>query len=870
MNNLYKFILTLLLTFTIPILLYSQIHVKETSTGNGSGANWNNAISYENLTNNINSITNRNTNISIKLYQGNFSARNVIDFRGFFKVEITGGYIYEIDPETGGWLERTGNETTSVINGQNATKLFKFENNLEVTLKNFTSKNANSTSLTEKGSSASFINSPNLTLNLENIIFAENNLSNTSSVYINNINEIKTDFVQFNDNRAINNSTNNGSAFYIENVNKVTLENTTFKNNSSSSNGAALYLKNLDNVKIEQIVGNNTSSTDVYNFENNISLENGGAIYNNNSNLTLTAIYFKENESRKNGGAIYSTPNSKNYLNRIHFIGNKAIIGGAIYNESNSDFKIISSLFYNNRASNYAGAIYNKKNLLITNATIVNNSNSAIVYAQNSKNIIYNSIFYLNGRTGNLNKDISSEILNDNSATNDIQNNIVEDYSTANNIRGNPKFVNDNSDFTLQISSPAFNTGSERLFQQIAGGATSLFHDIDKRNRNYGLSVDMGAYELTFDINTLFPDCPNIISPYDNEENVILKPSLKWEKINNANQYNLIIQEDNQSDPTIQTDVLDNSTPGNNTITFSQIINDLTPNTWYNVKIHPENTLIGMKRETCPVFRFKTMDVPTIPNCTTATLPANGESNVSLNPTIKWNKIANATSYQLIIGTSQNGNDILEINLGKVDTYTISTSLSYNMTYYVRVIAINNIGPAISCSNISFTTLLPPDPCEKVKLSLKITKNEVTVNVTNANQPIQYKIDNGQWTTSNTFTDVSKGLHKIEIQTAEGCIKEILFEIPNFNNFISPNNDGKNDEIDFSFLKLKENSSVLIVDRFGKTIFKDNGENNFIWKGKQANGMNFPTDTYWYYLEWNELNSETKNKLQGWILLKNK
>ena len=348
-------------------------------------------MSYVNMVNQVNSTTNRNSNILIKLYQGNYLATNAIDFRGFFKVEITGGYIYEIDPETGGWLERSGDETTSVVDGQNTTKLFKFENNLEVTLKNFTSRNANPTSPTEKGSLISFINSPNLKLKFEHIVFNNNNLSNTSAVYIDNIQSFETDFTQFNNNRATNNSPNNGSALFIINTRTVKINNTTFKDNYSSSKGAALYLKDLDDVKMEQFFGNNTNTEYVYNFENNVSLENGGAIYNDNSNLSLTAIYFKNNESRKNGGAIYSTVNSKNELSRIHFEENKAQIGGAIYNESNNDYKIQSSLFNRNVATNYAGGIYNKKQLLITNATFVNNSNSAIVYATNSRNTIYNT-----------------------------------------------------------------------------------------------------------------------------------------------------------------------------------------------------------------------------------------------------------------------------------------------------------------------------------------------------------------------------------------------------------------------------------------------------------------------------------------------
>ena len=875
MNNLYKFILTLFLT--LPVLIFGQFHIKETSTGNGSGANWDNAMSYVNMVNQVNSTTNRNSNILIKLYQGNYLATNAIDFRGFFKVEITGGYIYEIDPETGGWLERSGDETTSVVDGQNTTKLFKFENNLEVTLKNFTSRNANPTSPTEKGSLISFINSPNLKLKFEHIVFNNNNLSNTSAVYIDNIQSFETDFTQFNNNRATNNSPNNGSALFIINTRTVKINNTTFKDNYSSSKGAALYLKDLDDVKMEQFFGNNTNTEYVYNFENNVSLENGGAIYNDNSNLSLTAIYFKNNESRKNGGAIYSTVNSKNELSRIHFEENKAQIGGAIYNESNNDYRIQSSLFNRNVATNYAGGIYNKKQLLITNATFVNNSNSAIVYATNSRNTIYNSIFYLNqGNAGSLKKDLSSEIQNDQSATNDIQYNIVEEYSTANhNIIADPLFVDNNNNFTLKITnnnsmmqvlSPAFNAGKEELFSNITGNATTGSFDLDKRNRNYGNSLDLGAYELTFDSNFLFPVCPFIVTPYDNEENVALRPNISWNNINNANQYQLIVQEQGSADPTINLPVL--ATTINNT-NFNNYTTDLKPNTFYNVKIHPENTLIGVKLETCPVFKFKTMDIPTIPSCTTAIIPVNGEQGVSLTPTIKWNKISNATSYQLIIGTSQDGNDILDRNVGNVDSFTLST-LTHNTTYFVKIIAINAVGPAVSCASTTFTTLLPPDPCVQVKVSVNVSKKDVTVNVVNGQKPYEYRINEGVWQTTNLFPDVAIGRHTIEIKTAEGCQKSVIFEIPSFYNLISPNNDGKNDELDFSFLKFKQNASVLIVDRFGKTVFKDNGENNFIWKGKQANGMALPTNTYWYFLEWNEQNSETKNRLQGWVLLKNK
>ncbi|WP_353164967.1 T9SS type B sorting domain-containing protein [Empedobacter brevis] len=88
--------------------------------------------------------------------------------------------------------------------------------------------------------------------------------------------------------------------------------------------------------------------------------------------------------------------------------------------------------------------------------------------------------------------------------------------------------------------------------------------------------------------------------------------------------------------------------------------------------------------------------------------------------------------------------------------------------------------------------------------------------------------------------------------------------------YVSPNGDGKNDLLDFSFLSTKENPKLLIVDRFGKAVFKDYGESNFIWNGKHPIGSALPSTTYWYRLEWKEANAENTTSLQGAILLKSK
>ena len=85
----------------------------------------------------------------------------------------------------------------------------------------------------------------------------------------------------------------------------------------------------------------------------------------------------------------------------------------------------------------------------------------------------------------------------------------------------------------------------------------------------------------------------------------------------------------------------------------------------------------------------------------------------------------------------------------------------------------------------------------------------------------------------------------------------------------SPNGDGKNDVLDMSLLKYKENVTFQIVDRQGKKLFEGDTKNNYIWDGKQ-NGKVLPTSSYWYIMQWQDFVDSPPVKYTGWILLKNR
>ena len=92
--------------------------------------------------------------------------------------------------------------------------------------------------------------------------------------------------------------------------------------------------------------------------------------------------------------------------------------------------------------------------------------------------------------------------------------------------------------------------------------------------------------------------------------------------------------------------------------------------------------------------------------CPTMFSPATTATGVSLTPTLIWNNVLGATSYDVYFGTN-----VLSLTLVSTDnllnSYTISTPLINNTVYYWKVIPKRGtVIPAIACTPISFTTIV--------------------------------------------------------------------------------------------------------------------------------------------------------------------
>ncbi len=155
---------------------------------------------------------------------------------------------------------------------------------------------------------------------------------------------------------------------------------------------------------------------------------------------------------------------------------------------------------------------------------------------------------------------------------------------------------------------------------------------------------------------------------------------------------------------------------------------------------------------------------------------------------------------------------------------------------------------------------------------LNIQDGIAIINLENGTGP--YEI---VWSENNSIKDTSElylpGNYFVNVTDSEGKFATLDFEIKAAKNEdcglqiysgITPNNDGENDLwIIDGFTEGKENE-VYIFDRFGNTVWEGtNYDNNLVvWDGKNKNGRELPTGTYFYIIEVNEGPS-----YKGWVQL---
>ena len=209
---------------------------------------------------------------------------------------------------------------------------------------------------------------------LNNATFRNNYATQGGAIYINS----RTSKVEITNSKFINNTAlNSGGAICIESALSVNIFNSSFVNNTALRGFGGAIFSNQSNINIRN---SNFTSSKAY---------MGGAIYDNNSKLSITSIIANNNTAEYYGGAIYKQEGSST-INSSSFNDNNALNGGAIFAVNATSFNVISSNFTSNKAVYGEGAIFtisNKKEVFKDN--IYQNNRVEINYPKSIENTIF-------------------------------------------------------------------------------------------------------------------------------------------------------------------------------------------------------------------------------------------------------------------------------------------------------------------------------------------------------------------------------------------------------------------------------------------------------------------------------------------------
>jgi gliding motility-associated-like protein len=175
-----------------------------------------------------------------------------------------------------------------------------------------------------------------------------------------------------------------------------------------------------------------------------------------------------------------------------------------------------------------------------------------------------------------------------------------------------------------------------------------------------------------------------------------------------------------------------------------------------------------------------------------------------------------------------------------------------------------------TCSKLFTAQLINPDLPQFTNVVFE--NNVMTISATNPTGGIlEYSIDGGiTWQTSNIFYNVLENTnYTIFVKAKDAkCGNSLQFFTFVISNAITPNSDGVNDYIDFTGISNYKNFAASIFDRYGAELFKAD-KSNVRWDGS-LKGINLPTATYWYRVQWENPASKKLELKSGWILLKNR
>src|SRR5690606_11342330 len=175
------------------------------------------------------------------------------------------------------------------------------------------------------------------------------------------------------------------------------------------------------------------------------------------------------------------------------------------------------------------------------------------------------------------------------------------------------------------------------------------------------------------------PGCTQLITPLNNATDVPISSTIQWDAVATATGYRISIGTSSGG-----TGIVNSKDLGN--VTSYTPVADFPEGATIYVRIIAYNE--AGDATGCSEEHFTTEKLINIPGCTALSNPLDGSTEVAINTNLQWDVVEEATGYQISIGTSSGGTDIVNAkDIGNVTSYTPVADFPEGATIYVRIIA---------------------------------------------------------------------------------------------------------------------------------------------------------------------------------------
>ncbi|MCX2679281.1 gliding motility-associated C-terminal domain-containing protein [Galbibacter sp. EGI 63066] len=266
-------------------------------------------------------------------------------------------------------------------------------------------------------------------------------------------------------------------------------------------------------------------------------------------------------------------------------------------------------------------------------------------------------------------------------------------WATSSSATGYRLSVGTTSGGTDIVNNEDVGNVTDYAFANVLPKDTQVFVNITPYN-SAGDATACTEASFTTEKTITAPSCTTLTQPLDGATDITINTDLQWETITSATGYRLSVGTTSRG-----TDIIDNLDVGSLTTLPVQ----LPEETEIFVNITPYNS--AGDATACTEVSFTTERITAAPECTSLSLPIDGDTEISVNTNLIWATSSSATGYQLSVGTTSGGTDIINnLDVGNVTDYSFTNPLPKETDIYVNITPYNSVGDATACTEAHFTT----------------------------------------------------------------------------------------------------------------------------------------------------------------------